>query len=417
MRAEIIAIGTELTSGRSLDTNSPWISQELAALGIPTAFHTTLGDLMDDHVAAFQTALKRCRFVISTGGLGPTQDDLVREALALTLGEPLVEDPESLQAIQALFTRRDRPMPERNRVQAFLPRGALALPNRSGTAPGIWIKTGETILVALPGVPAEMKTMFREQVVPRLRQAGLASGTTYLRKINLFGKGESEIEQAALDLTIRGREPEVGITASEGTISFRIVARGSNEGMAKAAADATAQIILERFGELVIGEGDVDVAEALLHVLQARRLTLATAESCTGGLVAAMIAAIPGASNAFLGGVVSYSNESKSSLLNVSPQLIAAHGAVSPEVAAAMASGARERLGADLAISTTGIAGPAGATPAKPVGLVYLGLAQADHVQTRKILLGPDLPRETIQKRAAKQILNFARLTALRLQR
>ncbi len=410
MRAEVIAIGTELTSGQSLDTNSRWISAELAGLGLTTAFHTTLGDVLDDHVAAFQTAAARAGFVITSGGLGPTQDDLVREALALAAAVPLIESAECLEAIQALFVRRSRPMPERNRVQALIPEGAEPLPNRTGTAPGIWMKLGSSTIACLPGVPSEMKIMFHEQVVPRLRALGLASGTTFIRKINLFGKGESEIEAQALDLTARGREPEVGITASEATISFRIAARGETPAEAEKAAGETARIILDRFGDLVIGEGDVDVPQSVLVALQSRNKTIATAESCTGGLMSAMLTSIPGSSRSFLGGVVSYSNEAKTAFLGVPRDLIAQHGAVSPEVAAAMAQGAREHFGVDIAVSTTGIAGPDGGSETKPVGLVYLGLADASGVKTRKLELGPDSPRDVIQRRAAKQALNWARL-------
>lgn len=411
MRAEIVSIGTEITSGQSLDTNSRWLSQELAALGVTTAFHTTISDDLADHVLAIRAATDRASLVITSGGLGPTQDDLVREALALVADVPLEEDAESLAAIIALFARRSRPMPERNRTQALLPRGAGALANRVGTAPGVWMRIGQSTLAALPGVPSEMKVMFHEQVVPRLREAGFVKGATAFQKINLFGKGESDIEALALDLTARGRDPEVGITASEATISFRIAATRETEAEAKAAIVPTAELIRERFGELILGDGDVDVAQALVTALDRASATIATAESCTGGLISAMLTAIPGVSRFFLGGVTSYSNEAKSSLLGVPRDLIEAHGAVSPEVAAAMAVGARDRFDADLAISSTGVAGPGGGSPQKPVGLVYLGLAtRAGLVETRKLELGPEQPRDVIQKRGAKHALNWARL-------
>lgn len=411
MRAEIIAIGTEITSGQALDTNSRWLAQELAVLGIATAFHTTISDVLDDHVLAFRAAVDRASLVIVTGGLGPTQDDLVREALALTANAPLVEDPESLAAIVAMFARRSRPMPERNRAQALLPRGAEALANRVGTAPGVWIRIGQSTLAALPGVPSEMKVMFHEQVVPRLRAAGFVTGATYFQKLNLFGKGESDIEALALDLTARGREPEVGITASEATISFRIAATRETEEQARAAVLPTAQLIRERFGELVLGEGDVDVAQALVIALEQADWTIASAESCTGGLISALLTAIPGVSRSYLGGITAYSNQAKVDMLGVPKALIKAHGAVSPEVAAAMAMGAQHRFDADIAISSTGVAGPGGGSVEKPVGLVYLGLAtRAGGVRTKKLELGPEQPRDVIQKRAAKHALNWARL-------
>ena len=255
MRAEIISIGSELVSGQSLDTNSRWISQELSTLGIPVAFHTTLGDVLEDHRAVFQNACDRAELVVVTGGLGPTQDDLTREALAECAGVPLVEDPESLAAIEAMFARRNRAMPDRNRVQALFPKGAEPLPNPVGTAPGIWMRLGKATIACLPGVPSEMKVMFHGQVVPRLKQLGVIERVTVHRKINLFGKGESDLESQALDLTARGRIPEVGITAHEGTISFRITASGNTEEEARLEIEPTAQSDLRALRQPHPGRG------------------------------------------------------------------------------------------------------------------------------------------------------------------
>jgi nicotinamide-nucleotide amidase len=413
MRAEIISIGSELVSGQSLDTNSRWLSQQLGSLGIPVAFHTTLGDDLEDHRSAFRAAFDRADLVIMTGGLGPTQDDLTREALADCAGEPLIEDPGSLTAIEAMFTRRNRVMTERNRVQAQFPRGAEPLENPIGTAPGIWMRIGRATVACLPGVPSEMKKMFQEQVVPRLRRLGWGGRVIVHRKINLFGKGESEIEAQAMDLTARGRVPEVGITASEATISFRIAAEGATEEDALRLIEPTAELIYERFGNLVLGEGSDDVAEALAAQLARTGSTLATAESCTGGLIARMLTAIPGISASYPGGVVTYANEAKTELLGVPAGMLAAHGAVSPEVAAAMADGVRTRLGATVGISTTGVAGPGGGTPEKPVGLVYLGLSTEKGTRTRRLDMGPERPRDFIQLLASKAALNWARLALL----
>jgi len=413
MRAEIIAIGSELVSGQSLDTNSQWLSQQLSDLGIVVAFHTTLGDILADHLAAFRAAFQRAELVLITGGLGPTQDDLTREALAECAGVPLVEHPESLVAIAAMFARRNRVMTERNRVQALFPQGAVPLPNHIGTAPGIWMQVGRTNIACLPGVPIEMKLMFREAVVPRLRDQGFAHRVFVHRKINLFGKGEAEIESQAFDLTARGRIPEVGITAHDGTISFRIIGWGDTEEEAELMIKPTAEVIYERFGTLVVGEGTDDVAQGLVAQLARTGATLATAESCTGGLIAHLITAIAGVSAYYQGGVVSYANLAKSELLGVAPQLIDSHGAVSAEVAAAMAEGVRTRLSADIGISTTGVAGPGGGTPEKPVGLVYVGLANARGTKTRRLEIGSEQPREVIQSRSSKAALNWARLGLL----
>jgi nicotinamide-nucleotide amidase len=413
MKAEIISIGSEIVSGQSLDTNSQWLSRGLEGVGVAVHYHTTLSDVREENVAAFRIAVERADLVVMSGGLGPTQDDLTREALAEVAGVPLVEDPVSLEAIAAMFARRNRVMAERNRVQALFPKGAEALPNRVGTAPGIWMTHEKSTIACLPGVPHEMRLMFDEQVVPRLRRMGGLGRVVVHHKINLFGKGESDLEAAALDLTARGRTPEVGITASDATISFRIRAEGDTADEARRALEPTLATIHERFGTLIVGEGAVDVVDAAVRLLAETGTTLATAESCTGGLIARQITAIAGVSPFFPGGVVSYSNEAKVTLLGVPASLIEAHGAVSAEVAEAMAAGVRRQLGADLGLSVTGVAGPTGGTATKPVGLVFIGLADANGVQTRRLEMGPEQPRHVIQSRAAKGALNWVRLHLL----
>jgi nicotinamide-nucleotide amidase len=413
MNAEIIAVGSELVNGQKLDTNSQWLSRRLGELGLDVRYHTSVGDDLQNNVDAFRIASGRARLVLISGGIGPTQDDLTREALARVAGVPLIEDPESLEALRAFFERRNRPMPDRNRVQALMPEGAEAIANPYGTAPGIWMPMDGTIFVALPGVPGELKRMFDEQVVPRLRSSGLIDRVIVHRVVNLFGKGESDIEAEALDLTVRGRRPEVGITASDATISFRISCECADEVSALAEIEPTLALIRERFGPWIVGEGTTDVTEALVEALLAKKATLAVAESCTGGLIAQRLTAIPGVSDCFLGGVVSYANSAKQQLLGVPEALLKTVGAVSPEVAEAMASGVRERFGATLGLSVTGIAGPGGGSEEKPVGLVYLGLATPSGVSHRRLLLGPDQPREVIRSRSAKNAMNWARQVLL----
>ena len=414
MKAEIIAIGTELVSGQSLDTNSQWLSRALGDLGVPVHFHSAVGDDMTENIAALRIAIDRAGLVITSGGLGPTQDDLTREVLAAVAGVGLEEDAESLRAIEALFARRNRTMTDRNRVQALLPVDCAALANSIGTAPGMAMRVGSAFVVCLPGVPSELKRMFAEQVVPLLRTERIATEIIAHRKINLFGKGESDVEADALDLTARGRVPEVGITASQATIAFRIAARGATEAEAQALIEPTAALIYDRFADLIVGEGTDDVAEATARELARTGLTIATAESCTGGLLAHQITSVPGASQYLVGGLVTYTVASKTDLLSIAPDRIAAAGVVSSAIAGEMAARVRERFGTGLGLSVTGHAGPdldPAAHPGQPIGLVYVGLALPDGtVTTKKLELGPEQPRNVIQQRAAKMALNFARL-------
>ncbi|HWE37131.1 MAG TPA: competence/damage-inducible protein A [Isosphaeraceae bacterium] len=413
MNAEIVAIGSELADGQKLDTNSQWLSQQLEDLGIRTLFHTVVADDLEANVEVLRIAADRADLVIVGGGLGPTQDDLTREALARLAGVVLVLDERSLGDITAFFERRNRVMPERNRVQALLPEGAEALPNRVGTAPGIWMSVGPTRFACLPGVPHELRLMFDEQVVPRLKAAGRVERVIVHHVINMFGKGESEIEAQALDLTARGRVPEVGITASDAVISFRVSAAGADEAEARAAMEPTLELIRRRFGPWIVGEGDVGVAGGLVAQLERSGATLAVAESCTGGLIARRITEIPGVSPSFLGGIVAYSADVKVQVLGVPRTLIESHGVVSGEVAAAMAEAARSKYGADLALGVTGVAGPTGGTPETPVGCVYLGLATAESTWSRRLDIGPEQPRDVIQSRATNTALNWARVHLL----
>ncbi len=427
MRVEIIAAGAELTSGQRVDTNSAWLATALAELGLPCAFHTTISDDMADNVAAIAAACQRADLIMMTGGLGPTQDDITRNAVAAVAGAGLYVDETSLQVICTMFARRrnldtspDKVVDQlrehypdlyhRNRIQATFPTGSEVLSNRVGTAPGIWMKLGRATIACMPGVPSEMKIMYREQVVPRLAAIGLAQQVTRIFKINMFGQGESEIEARALDLTARGRIPEVGITAHEATISFRVFASGPCPESAEMIAKPTIDMIYERFADLIIGTGDEDVEHALFKALLERQATLATAESCTGGQLARKITSLAGSSEIYQGGVVSYANSAKISMLGVPEESLDRYGAVSAEVAAAMAERARREFGATFGISTTGIAGPGGGSAEKPVGLVWLGLATPSGVFTKRLLLGEEQPRAVIQERATKHALNFLRV-------
>ena len=308
MRAEILSIGTELTTGAKLDTNCQWLSLELSAVGIPVHFHTTLVDDLDANIAAFRIARDRADLVLITGGLGPTLDDLTREALARMQGVELWRDEPSLETIRGMFRRRGREMPERNAIQAMFPQGAEPIPNPRGTAPGIWFPVERPgrqpcLFAALPGVPSEMKPMFRDSVLPRI--GGLAGGRVLRQfRVQCFGLGESAAEERLGDLTARGRDPEVGITVHEATITLRIVAEAERPELAEAKIAATRRQIEERLGEFVYGIEDEELEHVVARLLQDRQVTVATWEGVSAGRLAERLATALEGRPWFLGGVV-----------------------------------------------------------------------------------------------------------------
>ncbi len=407
IKVEVVAIGTELTSGQKLDTNSQWLSQMMTSLGYHVAFHTTIADDFDDNVEAMARAVQRAQIILVTGGLGPTQDDLTRDVLAKIGDVPLALHQPSLDHILAMFAKRNRVCPERNHVQAMMPIGAEPIANEHGTAPGIWFEVAGVPIICMPGVPSEMKPMFELLVKPKLLARFGQGHAIVFRVINTFGEGESAIEAKLGDLIKRGRVPEVGITASQATISLRIKGEGETPELAWLATEPDAKFICQTLGDLVYGEGDEQLHQVVLKLLLEQKKTVSVAESCTGGLLGKLLTDEGGSSAAFQGGVIAYHNVIKYELLGVSNEILNTHGAVSQECAAAMATGCRARFKTDFALSITGIAGPGGGSDEKPVGLVYVALADETGVTVGQYNWPAD--RSAVRSRSAKTALNMLR--------
>lgn len=406
--ARLIAIGTELTTGQSIDTNSAWLAQRLAERGIRVVAHACVSDDQPAIVETFQTAAARSDLVISTGGLGPTDDDLTRAALAEAAGCDLVEDSASLAMLRQYFAARMREMPERNRIQAQIPRTGNAIPNRCGTAPGVHLRIGNTPIFSLPGVPYEMKAMFEQGVLPSLPTD--LDAVIRVRVLRTMGFPEAGVNDILGTMLMRGTNPEVGTSAALGEIGIRIVAHGSDITAADALLDQTERQVRDRLGWAVFGRDTDTLASVVGEFLRSRSARVAVAESCTGGMLGARLTEVAGCSDYFQGGVISYANDVKISSLGVPEAVIAEHGAVSAETAIAMAVGVRERTRADYSLSITGIAGPGGGTREKPVGLVYIGLADRAGGRAIRCLFGDDQPREVIRARACGTALNSLRL-------
>jgi nicotinamide-nucleotide amidase len=386
MKAEIICIGTELLLGQIVDTNAAFLARELADLGINLYHKTTVGDNLERIIRVLQLAWERADLLILSGGLGPTQDDLTREAVAGLLNEPLEFNEEAWQQVTAYFNKVQRPMAESNRRQALFPPSGQVVPNHLGTAPALFVAKDQRYIVALPGVPSELKGIWEAQVKPRLRPILDRENKPVLtsRILKIVEIGESVMEEKIMDLIQGQTNPTIAPYAGKGEVSLRITAQGFVQNENERLIAAVVAKIRERIGAYIYGYDSDNLETVIGRILKKAGWWLATAESCTGGLIAHRLTNVPGSSDYFLGGVNCYSNQLKISLAGVPEPVIREYGAVSPETAQAMASGIRVRTGAQVGLGITGIAGPGGGSPEKPVGLVYLAVDMAGRVMAEK---------------------------------
>jgi len=392
MDAEIIAVGSELLTPHRHDTNSLYLTGKLNALGIEVRFKTVVGDDAERLAAVFRTALERSELIILMGGLGPTEDDINRQVVAEVLGRALHEVPEIIERIAARYARTGRQMPANNARQALVPEGAEWLPNKQGTAPGIWIEHEKKIVLLLPGPPRELEAMFEAQGLPRLKN--LVSGNQIrTRVIKVAGLPESEVDQRIAPIYKPYANPSTTILSTAGAIEVHLRAHAPTAEQAEALLDELTDKIEPALGDHIFSTSGETLEEVVGMYLVMRQKTLATAESCTGGLLSERITRVAGSSEYFLGGAVCYSNEMKTRFAGVSPRLLETYGAVSKPVAQALAEGIRLKTRASIGLGITGIAGPGGGTAEKPVGLVFIALADERGTEVREFRFPGDRER------------------------
>jgi len=382
MTAEILAVGTELLLGQIANTNAQYLSVRLAELGINVYFHTVVGDNAARLGETLKRALNRSDIVITTGGLGPTQDDLTKETISKTMNRELVLHEDILENIRNFFAKRHRTMAEINKKQAYLPENSIVIPNPNGTAPGCIIEEGDKTVIMLPGPPKEMQPMFEETVFDYLKRK---TGVILVSKmLKIIGIGESELVTRLMDLIESQDNPTVAPYAAQGEVTVRVTARCSSHEEAEALLAPVVDEIRSRLGIMVYSENGQSLEEVVYNLLKENGLVIATAESCTGGLLAGRITNIPGSSEVFERGYVTYANKAKNEDLCVSWETLSKYGAVSRETALEMLNGLRKKTGASAGVAITGIAGPGGGTPEKPVGLVFIAAYVNDKVLCRR---------------------------------
>ena len=410
MIAEILCVGTELLLGDIVNTNAQYLARRLSELGIFVYHQSVIGDNPERLKDAYKLAFSRSDLVITTGGLGPTKDDLTKEVAFEYFEKESVLHKESLKIIEGYFNKLGKPMSESNKKQAYFPEDAVILPNNNGTAPGCIIDEEGKILITLPGPPKEMKPMFEEAAVPYLLK--YQDGILVSKVLRVIGVGESEAADMLSDIIDNQTNPTVAPYAKDGEVTFRITAKSHSEEEGYELIKPIEEKVRKILGDRVYGEGETSLEEVLAEMLVKNNLTIATAESCTGGMIAAKLINYSGISSSFLEGAVTYSNESKVRRLGVNKNTLETYGAVSSETAEEMVSGITKTSGADIGISITGIAGPSGGTEEKPVGLVYIGLSIKGEIIIKKLNLAGN--RQKIRERATNIALDLLRRELLK---
>ncbi|MFQ5956724.1 MAG: competence/damage-inducible protein A [Candidatus Brocadiales bacterium] len=409
--AEIISSGNELVQGEVVNTNAAHIAEELTWIGLTVIHHTTVGDEIVAIGSAMEKALARADIIIVTGGLGPTRDDVTRDAAAMASGKGLVTNEEALSLIKESFRCRDMEMPSSNIRQAMIPEGATLIPNKEGTAPGFSIKHNDKEIICLPGVPQEMRRMFEDWVVPRVRETLDVQIIRLHRKIHVFGLPEALVGEKIGHMMLPESNPSAGTMVHDGTITIRLISEAQEEAWARAFMVKAEAEIRSLLGDAVYGTDDDTLEGAVAALLKKHKKTIAVAESCTGGMIGNLLTDVPGMSEHLLEDMVTYTIKSKSHLLEVPEELMKKTGVVNAETARMMAQAMRERTGADMGLSVTGVAGPTSQHPKEPVGLVYAALATSKGVEYKDFHFRGT--RKWIKLLAAKYALDMVRLRLL----
>lgn len=411
MRAEIITVGTEILLGDIVNTNSQFLAKELANLGVEVYYQGTVGDNEDRLLESLEESLNRSDMVITTGGLGPTKDDLTKETAAKLFNQELVFHEESWCEIEAYFNKLGKVPTENNKKQAYFPKEAIVLKNNNGTAPGAILKKDNKTIIVLPGPPREMKPMFEESVKPYLQY--LTDDILVSKTLRFYGIGESSLENAIIDIINEQSNPTIAPYAKDTEVTLRITAKAISEEVAMDLINPVIDKIEDRVGQYIYSQGESTLEDTVAEMLVNKNLTISVAESCTGGMVSSNLINYPGISSVFMEGCITYSNEAKMKSLGVKKETLDKFGAVSEETAREMAEGIARRYNTNIGISTTGIAGPEGGTKEKPVGLVYFGIYINGKIKAKRYIFNGS--RQQVRLRATKTILNDLRLELINL--